>query len=61
MDETLVMVALAPIYGIVMIVVGYSAMFTFQKAKELGDSATEQKITEQLQETPVEGGCKHAN
>ena len=34
--------------GIASVVLGYTAMFAFQTTKEMKDSATEKKITEQL-------------
>lgn len=52
MDDGLVLVALAPFYALSVVGVGYVSMYAFHVAKRLGDSAAEQKITEQLPEKP---------
>lgn len=47
MDPDLVtMVAAIPFYGVCFVALCYLAAFAFHKAKELGDSASEQAITE---------------
>ena len=47
MDPDLVItVAAIPFYGVGFVVICYLAAFAFHKAKELGDSASEQAIRE---------------
>lgn len=48
MDDTLVLVALAPFYALSVVAVSYTAMYAYHVAKRLGDSAQEQQLTEQL-------------
>lgn len=48
MDESLILIALAPFYGVSVVFVGYVAIYAIHTAKILGDSAQEQQITEQL-------------
>lgn len=45
-SETLLVIAGLPFYGITVIVTGYVAMYAFNKAKQLDDSAAQQAISE---------------